>query len=94
MKEGAIREGLLAVDLEPICKSAFFGPNHVRNLSVIYSLVGDFDSANVPHVMERQPHPVHQSPRQRQLPYINLASYVFSVMVTASVRCFQEGVKP
>ena len=44
-KEEAIREGKLAVELYSISKDALGGPAHVRDLSYIYVMVGEYDAA-------------------------------------------------
>jgi serine/threonine-protein kinase len=45
MKEEAIRSAKKAVELEPIDKNAYYGPNHHLWLSYIYSIVGEYDKA-------------------------------------------------
>ncbi len=44
-KDEAIREGKLAVELYPVSKDAFLGPDHVRELAIIYVLVGENEAA-------------------------------------------------
>ena len=44
-KEQAIREGKKGVELLPVSKDAFEGPDYVQNLAQIYVMVGDYDSA-------------------------------------------------
>ena len=44
-KERAIREGMLAVNLLPVSRDAFDGPDLVGQLAEIYMMVGDYDSA-------------------------------------------------
>jgi tetratricopeptide (TPR) repeat protein len=44
-RDAAIREGELAVELWPISKDALKGPAFVKNLAMIYVLVGDADAA-------------------------------------------------
>ncbi len=43
--EKAIREGKRGVELYPVSLDAFWGPNHVEDLALIYVLVGDHESA-------------------------------------------------
>ncbi|HEX9735595.1 MAG TPA: protein kinase [Thermoanaerobaculia bacterium] len=44
-KEAAIREGLKAVELYPVEKDAFVGPDYLEHLAVIYAWVGEDDAA-------------------------------------------------
>jgi tetratricopeptide (TPR) repeat protein len=44
-KEDAIREGKRGVELMPVSKDAFSGPVTVRDLAVIYAMVGQYDAA-------------------------------------------------
>jgi len=44
-KEDAIREGKLAVELYPVSKDAYDGPNYVFSLAWIYVMVGEYDAA-------------------------------------------------
>jgi serine/threonine protein kinase/tetratricopeptide (TPR) repeat protein len=44
-KEEAIREGQMGVELLPVSKDAWDGPDYVQNLARIYVMVGDYDSA-------------------------------------------------
>lgn len=44
-KNDAVREGLRAVNLYPVSKDAFEGPQYVINLAKIYALVGEFEDA-------------------------------------------------
>jgi tetratricopeptide (TPR) repeat protein len=44
-KQEAIREGKKGVELLPVSKDAFEGPDYVQNLAQIYVMVGDYDSA-------------------------------------------------
>ena len=44
-KQDAIREGRLAVDLLPVRKDAMRGICRVRDLALIYAMIGDFDLA-------------------------------------------------
>ena len=44
-KQEAIREGLLAVDLLPIEKDAFYGIAYVLNLAIIYTMIDEFELA-------------------------------------------------
>jgi serine/threonine protein kinase/tetratricopeptide (TPR) repeat protein len=44
-KEEAIREGKKVLELLPVSKDAFEGPDYVQNLAQIYVMVGDYDSA-------------------------------------------------
>jgi tetratricopeptide (TPR) repeat protein len=43
--EEAVREGLRAVELEPVTLDAAAGPEHVMYLALIYTLVGEYDAA-------------------------------------------------
>jgi tetratricopeptide (TPR) repeat protein len=45
MKEEAIREGQMAVDLLPISRDAVSGPEYVIGLAEIYMLVGEYEAA-------------------------------------------------
>jgi TolB-like protein len=45
LKEEAIREGTLAVELLPVTKEAIGGVFRVRDLAVIYTKIGEFDAA-------------------------------------------------
>ena len=42
-KEDAIREGKLGVELLPVAKEAYRGPNRVEDLARIYTMVGEYD---------------------------------------------------
>ncbi len=44
-REEAIREGKTAVELMPVAKNAFEGPRGVLNLALIYTVVGEYESA-------------------------------------------------
>ncbi|MEE8593845.1 MAG: tetratricopeptide repeat protein, partial [Candidatus Bipolaricaulota bacterium] len=44
-KEDAIREGKLGVELYPVSKDAFIGPQREEDLAFIYTLVGEYDLA-------------------------------------------------
>jgi TolB-like protein/predicted Ser/Thr protein kinase/Tfp pilus assembly protein PilF len=44
-KDDAIREGKLGVELLPISKDAMAGPNRLKDLAVIYVMVGEYDAA-------------------------------------------------
>jgi non-specific serine/threonine protein kinase len=44
-KEDAIREGELAVALQPVSESASFGPAHLTQLAVTYTYVGEHEAA-------------------------------------------------
>jgi serine/threonine protein kinase/tetratricopeptide (TPR) repeat protein len=44
-KDEAIRQGKLAVELYPVSKDAMVGPDYVRNLAMIYVLVGENEAA-------------------------------------------------
>jgi TolB-like protein/Flp pilus assembly protein TadD/tRNA A-37 threonylcarbamoyl transferase component Bud32 len=44
-KEEAIREGKLAVELYPVSKDAFSGPDHVYSLAKIHMMVGEYEKA-------------------------------------------------
>jgi TolB-like protein/Tfp pilus assembly protein PilF/predicted Ser/Thr protein kinase len=44
-KDDAIREGKLAVQLLPVSKDAYSGPDLVRNLAEIYVMLGEYDAA-------------------------------------------------
>ena len=44
-KDDAIREALLAIELEPVEESAYLGPNLVWNLAQIYLIVGEDEKA-------------------------------------------------
>ena len=44
-KEDAVREGLLAVRLNPVSKDAVFGPQLIRQLATIYTVVGQPEEA-------------------------------------------------
>ncbi|MGB2906356.1 MAG: protein kinase [Candidatus Aminicenantaceae bacterium] len=44
-KEEAVQEGLRAVELEPVSLDAASGPEHVMYLTLIYTLVGEYDQA-------------------------------------------------
>ena len=44
-RDAAVQEGKRAVELLPVSKDAFLGPNRVELLAWIYVLVGDYDSA-------------------------------------------------
>jgi tetratricopeptide (TPR) repeat protein len=44
-KEGAIREGRLAVELMPVSKDAFVGPFRLEDLARIHAMVGEYDAA-------------------------------------------------
>jgi serine/threonine-protein kinase len=45
LKEEAIREGKLAVELYPVSKDAYWGPDYVNWLAVIYVMVGEYEEA-------------------------------------------------
>jgi serine/threonine protein kinase/tetratricopeptide (TPR) repeat protein len=45
LKENAIREGKRAVELCPVSKDALSGPWNIRELAIIYFLVGEYDLA-------------------------------------------------
>jgi tetratricopeptide (TPR) repeat protein len=45
LKEDAIREGKKGIDLLPITKDAWRGSYRVRDLALIYVMVGEFDLA-------------------------------------------------
>ncbi|MGD2216976.1 MAG: tetratricopeptide repeat protein [Gemmatimonadales bacterium] len=45
MKQTAVREGQMAVDLLPMSKDAFFAPGPLIGLAQVYTLVGDYDAA-------------------------------------------------
>ncbi|NIM51774.1 MAG: tetratricopeptide repeat protein [Gemmatimonadales bacterium] len=45
MKQAAVREGQMAVDLLPMSKDAFFAPGPLIGLAQVYTLVGDYDAA-------------------------------------------------
>jgi serine/threonine-protein kinase len=45
MKEAAVREGQMAVDLMPISRDAFAAPTYLRGLAQIHTMVGDYDAA-------------------------------------------------
>lgn len=44
-KEEAIREGKRAVELHPVSKDAYEGPDHVFFLALIYEIVGEYEEA-------------------------------------------------
>jgi len=44
-KEEAIREGKLAVELSPVSEDHFIGPDRVKDLACIYTIVGDSEAA-------------------------------------------------
>jgi serine/threonine-protein kinase len=44
-KEEAVREGKRAVELSPVSKDEFDGPQVVQELAVIYTMVGEYDAA-------------------------------------------------
>lgn len=44
-KDDAVREGIRAVNLYPVSKDAFEGPQYVINLAKIYAVVGEFGDA-------------------------------------------------
>jgi hypothetical protein len=44
-KEDAIREGQQAVDLMPIAKDSYWGPEQVKNLALVYAWTGERDLA-------------------------------------------------
>ena len=44
-KQEAIREGQLAVELLPVSEDAIYGTNLVKNLAIIYAIVGEYDLA-------------------------------------------------
>jgi tetratricopeptide (TPR) repeat protein len=44
-EEEAVREGKRAVELYPVSKDKVDGPNVVQDLAVIYTMVGEYDSA-------------------------------------------------
>ena len=44
-KEDAIREALRAVDLMPIAKDSYWGPDGVTNLALVYAWTGEHDRA-------------------------------------------------
>jgi tetratricopeptide (TPR) repeat protein len=44
-KEDAIREGKKGVELLPVTKDAWSGPLRVKDLALIYAMVGEFDAA-------------------------------------------------
>ena len=41
----AVREGLRAVEIEPVSLDAAAGPAHVMNLALVYTLVGEHEKA-------------------------------------------------
>jgi tetratricopeptide (TPR) repeat protein len=45
MKEAAVREGQMAVDLMPMSKDALEAPDPLRRLAQIHVMVGDYDAA-------------------------------------------------
>jgi serine/threonine-protein kinase len=45
MKEAAVREGQLAVELMPISKDAYTAPTYLRGLAHIHTMVGNYDEA-------------------------------------------------
>jgi hypothetical protein len=45
MKEAAVREGQMAVDLMPMSKDALLASNPLRGLAQIHTMVGDHDAA-------------------------------------------------
>jgi hypothetical protein len=45
LKEEAVREGRLSVDLMPVSKEAYKGSYRVRDLATIYVMVGEHDAA-------------------------------------------------
>jgi TolB-like protein/Tfp pilus assembly protein PilF len=45
MKEAAVREGQMAVDLMPVSRDAILAPIYLRGLANIYTMVGDYDAA-------------------------------------------------
>jgi hypothetical protein len=45
LKEAAIREGKHAVELLPVSEDAVWGPAHVLDLAIIYTMVGEQDAA-------------------------------------------------
>jgi TolB-like protein/Flp pilus assembly protein TadD len=44
-KEKAIKEGLIAIELLPISEDAFYGILYVMDLSIIYTMVGEYELA-------------------------------------------------
>jgi tetratricopeptide (TPR) repeat protein len=44
-KQDAIREGIRGVELYPVSKDAYFGPQRVDDLADIYVMVGQYDEA-------------------------------------------------
>jgi len=44
-REEAIREGKLAVEINPLSKDALYGPMLILNLAEIYTLLGEQDAA-------------------------------------------------
>jgi hypothetical protein len=45
MKEAAVREGQMAVDLMPVSRDANAAPTYLRGLAHIHTMVGDHDAA-------------------------------------------------
>jgi tetratricopeptide (TPR) repeat protein len=45
MKEAAVQEGQMAVDLMPMSKDAYYAPYHLRGLAHIHTLVGNYEAA-------------------------------------------------
>jgi non-specific serine/threonine protein kinase len=43
--EDAIREAKLAVKLYPVSKDALIGPSRIKDLALVYTMVGDYDAA-------------------------------------------------
>jgi hypothetical protein len=44
-KSEAVHEGKTAVELYPVSRDAFEGPDYVRNLAIIYVMIGDESAA-------------------------------------------------
>jgi serine/threonine-protein kinase len=45
MKEAAVREGQMAVDLMPISRDAYAAPTYLLGLAQVHSMVGDYEAA-------------------------------------------------
>jgi len=45
LKEDAVREGKLGVELFPVKKDAYIGPAKVEDLVLVYIMVGEYDAA-------------------------------------------------
>ncbi|HSE40323.1 MAG TPA: hypothetical protein VLH08_06110, partial [Acidobacteriota bacterium] len=44
-KAEAIREAKMAIELLPVSRDAMEGPDFVRNLAIVYVMIGDYDDA-------------------------------------------------